>query len=671
MTTDNVYRIPAPFGNRIDRTQPLNFTFDGHPYQGYLGDTLASALYANGVRLISRSFKYHRPRGAWSFAGLDANAYVQVGDQPSVAADQLALYDGLEAKAQNVWGSLVNDKGSYTGLLARFLPVGFYYHAFFRPKGVWRYWERLFRRTAGLGKISRDTPPGYFDKQYLFADVAVIGAGPAGMEAALSAAEQGADVILMDDGPVLGGSLNYARFGRRPDEISSFLEELSGRVIESNRIRVLTNTTCSGWFGDNWLSLDSVLENRSRLYKLRAREVIACTGSVEQPIVFRNNDLPGILPASGAQRLIRQYGVRPGNQATIVTANREGYDLCRDLLDCGVGISAVIDLNEHQADPQTCDWLKEHGIGVLTAHAVIEAVPGPGNRSITGVIVKPLADVGIHEGEGQLFSCDTLITSAGYSPLAQLLCHSGGRMIYDREVHSFRLDTRLPHAHLAGSINHRYDLDVVLRDGQAAGMAAAMAAGYGADSDQAINAGNREYSNEKVNHPYPIFAHPDGKDFVDFDEDITVSDLKNAVADGFEHPELAKRYSTTAMGPSQGRLSALNALRIVLKARGHGSEDSGNPEVTTQRPPFKPVSFGVLAGRSFQPERLTPMHDWHLEHGATMMPAGLWQRPAFYGLAENRDQQVIDEVAVVRNNVGLIDVSTLGGIEVRVRLHHR
>ncbi len=648
-------RLPEPWGSVINRDHTISFQFEGKDYQGYEGDTLASALAANGQWLLSRSFKYHRPRAAITFAGLDANTYVQVGDAPNVLADMLPVSEGLSAVGQNYLGSLNRDHAVHAGRLSRFLPVGFYYRAFFRPQGIWPLWERFFRRVAGLGKINRNADASYFDKQYLFADVAVIGGGPAGLSAALSAAGEGASVLLIEEAAMLGGSLNYARFQRDRRDIQSLRDDLVRRVEKNDNIRTLAGATCNGWFADNWLAI-----NRSnRLYKLRAKYVIACMGSVEQPMVFRNNDLPGVLPASGVQRLLRLYAVRPGNRAVVATANAEGYDVALDLLEAGISVQAVIDINQSVANPELVERLSTMGVAVHQACTVSEAIPGAGLRSITGVIINELAESGEATGDGWKLDCDLLVTSVGYAPLGQLACHCGGEFIYDDDVNSFIVKNCPPGSGLAGSVNHRYALEAVLADGRSAGLDAVRALGRNpeADSDTRPDPGS-----DGINHPYPIFPHRRGKDFVDFDEDQTVADLQNAVADGFEHAELAKRYSTVGMGPSQGRLSSLNALRIVQTYNGG---NLAGASVTTQRPPFKPVSFGVLAGRSFEPERLTPMHRWHADNGAVFMPAGMWKRPAYYAGNKDRAATIVEEVAAIRTNVGVIDVSTLGGIEIR------
>ena len=648
MSGQSPRRLPEPWGRFIDRDKVLEFEFDDRSYRGLVGDSLTSALAANGNLLLSRSFKYHRPRGSYTLAGLDSNAYVNIDQVPNSDADRAQVRDGMRASAQNVLGSLKYDLGAVLALFSRFLPVGFYYRSFFRPNGAWRFWEPLFRRVAGLGRISETIEADcQTDKQYLFSDVVVVGGGPAGLSAAIAAAKEGKTVLLVDEEPWLGGSLNYARFGHAAEEVDAIRDALLLEVSKHSRIRQLTGATCTGWFEQNWLSIVS----EKRLYKVRADQVILATGSVEQPAVFRNNDLPGVMLASAAQRLLRLYGVRPGCKAVVITANAEGYDVAQDLDDAGVEVSAIIDIGTRGQDERA--EVLDKGIDVFSDRVPVAAIPSRGNRGIRGLVIAPLE----RPEDRRVISADLIVTSVGYAPLGQLACHDGGRLTYDETVHAFRVSGCPKNGQLAGSVNHIYELERVLDDGAIAGRAAASG-----DISTRIHAPDE--SAEAVNHPYPIFPHPKGKEFVDFDEDQTVGDLVNAVADGFSHPELAKRYSTVGMGPSQGRLSATNALRIVAYAN---NASPGSFASTTQRPPYRPERFELLAGCSFQVERLTPMHDWHLDHRAEWLLAGVWRRPAWYQDSGDRDTDIAAEVRAVREAVGLIDVSTLGCIDVRGR----
>ena len=647
------HRLPAPAGLLIDRGTPVSFSFEGRRYDGFAGDSLASALAANGELLLSRSFKYHRPRGPLTMAGLDANSYVQVGDAPNVQADRLPITEGLSAKALNVNGSLVNDRDRWIEHISALLPVGFYYKAFFRPRGIWNVWEKFIRAKAGLGVIDLKTPHDYHDKAYMFADVAVVGGGPAGLGAAIEAAKAGGEVVLIDENPRLGGSLTYARFdaaGKRAGALTAGLRE---ELAAFDNVTVLDEATCTGWFADNWLAI----VRGNRFIKLRAKQAVLASGVVEQPMVFRNNDLPGVMLGTAAQRMIRHYGIKPGKRALVATGNDAGYGVALDLLEAGVELAALVDLRSEAPAGPWAEALREKGVGIVAGHTVWEAVPGPGKRSIVGAVIDAASGDGKVAGKPDRIDCDLIVTSVGTSPLGQLLCHSGGRMVYDEALHGFVVDTLPKGAFAAGSVNGRHDVDAVLADGRRAGWEAAKAAGLATDGEPPP-LGPRD----SLNHPWPIFPHPKGKDFVDFDEDQTVRDLENAVADGFEDIELVKRYTTTGMGPSQGRHSALNAVRITAKANGRGLPGA---VVTTQRPPFKPESFAHLAGRGFEPVRHTAMHHRHLDLGAQMMPAGLWMRPAYYGPEAQREQAIREEATAVRQNVGLIDVSTLGGLEVR------
>ena len=642
--TAQANRLAAPAGGWIDRDRAVAFTFEGRAFRGYAGDTIASALAANDEWVLSRSFKYHRPRGALSMAGHDANALVQLPDEPNVMADRRAISEGLAVTGQNYAGSLTHDRRALIDRLGRFLPVGFYYKAFYRPRGAWRRWEPLIRAYAGLGKVALDAPRGYFDKAYLFCDVAVVGGGAAGMAAALSAADAGAEVILIEEHPVLGGALGYARFDAEGGRGGPLRAELVEAVADSPRVRAMTSTVANALYADNWLA--AIAGNR--LYKVRAAAVIAATGTMEQPAVFRNNDLPGVMMGTAASRLIRHYGVRPGRRAVVLTANEGGHGVALDLAEAGVEVAAVIDLRRTAEAGPLATAVTDRGVNVRRARAVVEAVAG--QRHVAGLRV---------EGAAERIECDLVCMSTGYTPTAHLLCHVGAALRYDTQSLTFAISGIPDGVFAAGSVTGRHDLDSVLADGRHAGWAAARFAGLavGAEPRPANNIGHGGHS-----HHWPIFPHPRGRDFVDFDEDLEVRDVRNAAAEGFAHPELLKRFSTLGMGPSQGRYSALPGLLLTAEATGRPTAELDR---TTVRPPYTGESFGQLAGRRFEPMRETPMHWRHLEAGARMMPAGTWARPAYYGPPERAQASIRDEAMNVRGGVGMIDVSTLGGLEVR------
>ena len=650
-------RLPEPKGLYLDRSKLINFNFDGKSYQGFSGDTVASSLAANNQRLLSRSFKYHRPRGILTMAGRDSNTLVQIKDEPSARADTYPISEGLEVHAQNIFGSLEKDWGTFVESIARFLPVGFYYKAFFKPKGIWKFWDNIIRNFAGLGVVDTNATPYNSDKAYRFCDVAVLGGGPAGLNAAIQAADSGAEVILIDENPLLGGSLNYARFYSDIKQTMRLRKELVDAVINHPAITVYTNATCTGWFADNWLAI--MCEHR--LIKLRAKAVVAATGSIEQPAVFRNNDLPGVMLGTAAQRLIYLYGIAPGNKAVVLTGNDDGYGVALDLFENGIKVQAIVDMRSNPSNSLLAEVVNANNIPIIQGHTVFEAIPGPGKRNIKGALIRQLSLQGEIGDKQQIIDCDLICMSVGYSPAAQLLCHSGGQLEYDSKDAMLKL-TQLPTHGLsvaAGSLNSVFNLDDVLLDGKHAGWSTANAVGHnsGTTPDKVTTK-----SANGQNYPWPIFQHPKGKEFVDYDEDLQIKDIINAVKDGYDDLELVKRYSTVVMGPSQGKQSALNNLRIVSKET-HRELDGVT--VTTQRPPFSPEYIQHLAGKSFQPARYTAMHHRHLEHGAQMMPAGLWYRPAYYGTSDTIDECIKNENLAVRNNVGIIDVSTLGKLEIR------
>lgn len=621
---------------------------------GYAGDTIASALLGNGRSLLGRSFKYHRPRSAVTMAGQDANSFVQLPDEPNVRADARAIEPGLDVRGQNYAGTLANDRFSWIKPLGRFLPVGFYYKAFYKPKGAWKYWAPIIRNFAGLGHVNQSARPTYSDKAYRFADVAVVGGGPAGTAAALQAADAGCEVLLIEENPRLGGSLNYARFDAPGEQGRALAAELADAVTAHPGVEVLTGAACTGWFTDNWLAI----VQQQRMLKLRAESVVMATGSIEQPIVFRNNDLPGVMQTGGVQRLLRLYGVCPGRRAVVMTCNDDGYGCALDLLEAGARVGAVVDLREQPPATAMSDAVRGRGVRIETGHAPYEAVAG--KHRVAGVVIDRISGRGHVAGSPETLDCDLLVMGAGYSPAAQLACHSGGRLVYNEQIAMLQLG-ELPTASAvaAGSVNSVFDLDAVTADGRHAGWEAAAQAGFETAAEPETPAARGE---DNQNHAWPIFAHPEGKDFVDFDEDLVVADIRGAVAEGYADLELVKRYSTVVMGPSQGRHSALANLRLTFDATDRSLDGA---TITTQRPPFQPEKIAQLAGRSFQPRRLTAMHHRHLEAGAQMMPAGLWLRPAYYGSPADRDRLIADEVRAVRENVALIDVSTLGSIEIQ------
>jgi sarcosine oxidase subunit alpha len=648
-------RLAAPAGSLIDRERAISFQFEGRGYAGCAGDTIASALAANDVWILSRSFKYHRPRGVLTMAGLDANTLVQIGDEPNVLADRRPISEGLVVRGQNYRGSLEHDRERWIELFGKFLPVGFYYKAFYKPRGSWKFWEPFIRRRAGLGTVNTHAHHGHYDKAYLFADVAVVGAGPAGLAAALEAAKSGAEVILVDDGAKLGGSLGYARFDAEGSRGARLAEELAAAVAADPNVHVLSDAVCTGLFADNWLAV----VRGNRLYKLRARSTVIATGSLEQPAIFRNNDLPGVMLGSAAQRLIRLYGVKPGRKAVVVTANADGYGVALDLADAGVAVQAIVDLRDEVTPASRTAAVQNRDIRIITGSAIPEALPGPGKHRIAGVLVARRTGEGTCAPAASTIECDLLCMSVGYSPVAHLLHHARAGFQYNDETHMFE-PAKLPaHLFAAGSVAGCYNLDAVLADGRRAGWEAAADAGFSGAPEPAEPAFRAGVG---LTHPWPIFPHPKGKDFVDYDEDLQVKDLINGAADGYDDIELLKRYTTVGMGPSQGKHSAVAAVRILARETGR---DIATMSVTTQRPPFLPEKFGHMAGRVFEPERRTAMHHRHLELGARLMPAGLWWRPAYYGGPDQRDQAIRDEVTAVRQNVGLIDVSTLGGLDVR------
>lgn len=643
-------RLTVPWGTRIDRSQKVSFSFDDRRIEGYAGDSIASAMAAADRWILSRSFKYHRPRGILTMAGQDANALVQLPDEPNVRADLRAITEGMKVTAQNVSGTAESDRLAVLDRLGRFLPVGFYYRSFFGPgKNAWlHFWEPRIRKSAGLGKVDTTAAPGHYTRENLHVDVLVVGAGPAGLSAAITAAEAGADVLLVDSSPELGGALTYARFAPDPSEAQQTLAALRGKAERLTNLRILTSATCNGWFADNWLP---VLQDDC-LYRVRAAQVVVTAGSHEQPLVFRNNDLPGIMLPSAAQRLMRHYAVPPGKQAVVFAGNRDGYLTALDLLEAGVSIAAVLDPFDAPSCQSSARRLVELGVRIVANSQITEALGTTGNRHVRAVrFATP--------GHGtRMVYCDVVVVAAGYTPSYQLPLNAGAKLDYDDDSRQFVLSNVPEKMHLAGSAAGCFELRSVLRSGEIAGANAAAGAGHSAVVPDAIP---DAYAHD-MNPFSAIVSHPRGRDFVDFDEDLQVKDIKNAVADGYSELELVKRYSTVGMGPSQGRHSALATARIVADMTNRKVADVG---ITTSRPPFGPEKLGLLAGPHHIPYRHTAIHAEHLADRAKLTTAGNWWRPLYYRSDRPVSEMVAHEVNLVRTKVGMLDVSTLGKLAIR------
>ncbi|HTU64375.1 MAG TPA: 2Fe-2S iron-sulfur cluster-binding protein [Steroidobacteraceae bacterium] len=628
-----MYRLPPLAGEWIDRSTPLEFTFEGRPVSGFAGDTISSALAGAGHLLLGRSFKYHRPRGIYSFANHDANVLFEVDREPNVRGDVTPLVAGQAVSAVNVVNGVKRDARRFMEWLAPFLPVGFYYKAFHGPR--FAAWEARIRALAGLGRIDADAPRRRTTKRYAFCDVLVVGAGPSGLAAALAAADAGADVLLVDENARAGGSAAWSEMTRGEHDT------LVARAAAHPRIALRLSTCAVGYYADHWVAL----VGPEHLTKVRAGAVIFATGVVEQPAVFGNNDLPGVMLGSAAQRLIHRHAIAPGRRVAVLTAGREGYDLARTLRGLEVGIAAVLDLRAgagRDADD----------LGDLRCIAGVEPIRAIGRDDVLHAFEFR------HGGRVETLPCDALLMSVGFAPAAQLLLQSGAELQFDAALQQHR-PAKLPAGiFAAGRVNGVYDLAARRQDGREAGVEAAAHA-------RGAHEGPRRPPVEdtrQVSHAYPVFPHARAKDFVDLDEDIQVEDLLNAAQEGYDSVELLKRYSTLGMGPSQGKHSNVNGARILMRARDRTLADTA---LTTQRPFYHPVALKHLAGAGFHLERRSACHAAHEALDAKWMTVGGWQRPEYYRRAgADRATCIADEARAVREGAGVIDVSTLGKIEI-------
>ncbi|HVA45078.1 MAG TPA: glycine cleavage T C-terminal barrel domain-containing protein [Pirellulales bacterium] len=644
------HRLPPQPGECIDRTRPIQFRFEGRTYYGFTGDTISSALAANGVRLLGRSFKYHRPRGIYSLANHDVNVLVSEGTRTNIRADVTPIWESAEFTAVNTFGGLQNDLARRFDQLGRFLPVGFYYKTFHKPRRLFPFWERQMRAMAGLGAVDPKAPRLRTAKQYEWCDVLVVGGGPSGLSAAIAAAEQGLQVIVVDEQPLAGGSLLYQGSDRL-----AVLQTLLDRARDLSNLTVRTATVAAGYYADHWVAL----VDQHRMTKLRAKSVVFATGALEQPALFRNNDLPGVMLATAAQRLIRLYAVRPFDRPIVLAANADGYRAALDLQQLGIGVRMIVDLRPDGEPTDIRQQVLKAGIVVRPGHCVYEASSASDATGIDAVTICPIDGDGQPQVKrGERIECDGLVMSVGWAPADSLFCQAGGKMNYSRELEQFVPDLVPPGIFITGRLRGVFALDVQLTDGRRAGLAATAYLGRysGPLPEVAVTHAT------PPSHPWPVVEHPAGKVFVDLDEDVQLKDIKHAVQEGFDNVELLKRYSTFGMGPSQGKIANTNTIRVLADLRGESMGETGSP---TARPFFHPVPLSHLAGKGFHPHRETALHSRHEAAGARFIPAGDWLRPAYYASNNvDRHQAIAAEVAAVRQRAGLIDVSTLGKLEI-------
>ncbi len=639
----------------IDRTKPLDFSFEGKHYTGFAGDTITSALWGSGRRLLGRSFKYHRPRGVFSFADHDVNVMVQDRSLLNIRADVTPLERGQRLKAVNTVGGLGVDLGQVNNALAPFLPVGFYYKSFHKPARLFPYWERFIRSAAGLGYVTPHDERRRWGKGYAFADVLVVGAGPSGLAAAAAAGEAGAKVVLVDENPRPGGTLTYAKSANGGGE--GLLPGLLERVLGNPNVEFRPGTVASAHFEDHWIPLVSM---DGGMTKMRAKSVVVAGGAMEQPSVFRNNDLPGVMLGSGAQRLIHRYSVKPFDRGVVLAANTDAYGVVLDLLGAGVEVAAAVDLRPEGEASKLGDAVREAGVKVYTGHCVYEAQAGKRGTGVSGAVITPL-DVQNNPIPSRAFEvgCDGICMSVGWAANAALLAQSGCKMGFSEDLQQFVPEELADGIFAAGRVNGVYRAEEKVRDGERAGLLAARHVGRDVPDAPEVP----RHAGAAPSHPYPVYDHPKGMAFVDLDEDVQLKDIKNSIQEGFDSVALVNRFATLGMGPSQGKHSNTNGIRIVARLMNQTVPEAG---AITSRPFYHPVPMGILAGRSFHPHRHTPMHRRHEEHDAVFMRAGDWFRPEYYASSGgSREEAILSEVRAVRKGVGIIDVGTLGKLEVQ------
>ncbi|MBZ8134011.1 sarcosine oxidase subunit alpha family protein [Afifella sp. IM 167] len=687
-------------GSRIDRSRPFTFTFDGSPVEAFAGDTIASALMASGRSIVARSFKYHRPRGIFSAGAEEPNALVTVGSggerEPNVNAATRLAAPGLEVSGQNAWPSVDRDIGAVNQVFAPFFGAGFYYKTFIGPlRRSWMWYEPAIRRAAGMGSASLDPDPARYEKANVFADLLVVGAGPAGLAAALAAGRAGARVILAEAEPGPGGAIDLEEATIDGAPAAEWAAMASLELSEMANVRLMPRTHVWGYYDGGVLAAledcGGEGETRCRHWRIEARQVILATGACERPIVFSGNDRPGVMLASAGLAYVRRYGTAPGGSIVLFCNNDEAWRQAALLAEAGVKIAAIVDPRT-EVPGTLAGPIAAKGIDIILSHVVAAA---KGARRVEAAVIAPVGEAaraaeaaridrpaGEAEGEsvppaspGGVFeiAADTILVSGGHTPIINLASQAGGPPVWREEIAAFVPGEPRQDWIAAGAMTGAPTLEIAVNQGAEAGTLAANALGFNAVAKelavqiqiQGLRTSIQDGGLLPLFEVEPVGEKPD-KAFVDLQHDVTADDVRLAGREGFVEAEHLKRYTTLGMANDQGRTSAINGLAILA-----GERQMPIPAVGTTRfrPPLAPVPLGAIVGRErghhMRPIRRSPLHHAHLEAGAEMMHAGLWLRPRVYAhKGEGLFAAYTREARHVRAKVGIADVSTLGKIEV-------
>jgi len=660
---------------RLGQAGSLHFSFDGAGYSGLAGDTLASALLANGVHLVGRSFKYHRPRGIIAAGAEEPNALMGIHrdgarQTPNVRATVQELYEGLQAVSQNRWPSLAFDVGAVNDLASPFFSAGFYYKTFMWPKAAWKHlYEPRIRAAAGLGVAPEKADPDHYSARYAHCDVLVLGGGAAGLAAALAAAETGARVILADEQSRFGGAMRFESGARIDGQDGwAWAQQAAAKLGAMANVRLLSRTTAFGYYAQNFVGLTERVTDhlpaplpdlpRERLWQVRAKRVVLATGAIERHMVFADNDRPGIMQAAAGRTYLNHYGVAVGRKVGVYAANDSAWAAAIDLKQAGVGVAAIVDLRD-APQGEAIERARGLGIEVLTGHAVLKT---GGRRRVSSMTVAPSGG-----GASRTIAIDALLTSAGWTPSVHLFSQSRGKVAFDAATQRFLPGQYAQDCVSVGAANGTDDLAAALDEAYAAGEAAAKMVGRKAVKATRPKADASEsWSGGMAGSAPGAGADATVKAFIDFQNDVTAKDIRQAVREGMRSIEHVKRFTTNGMATDQGKTSNLHGLAIAAETLGKPIPEVG---LTTFRAPYTPVTFGAIVnharGDLFDPTRRTPIHPWADAQGAVFEDVGQWKRAWYFPQGgEDMHAAVNRECRTVRQAAGLFDASTLGKIEV-------